>query len=389
MNERLALIGGIGIGAGLMYVLDPEKGRRRRARMRDKVAHAINKTEDALDTTSRDMRNRARGIAAEARSLLKRDEVSDEVLVDRVRSKMGRVVSHPHSIHVTVNHGRVTLSGTILEREVNDLLKCVSSMRAVTAIENHLGVHERGGDVPGLQGGIARRGEPFELMQVNWSPTARLLVGATGSALMFYGANRRDAIGITLSAFGLGLVVRGLTNAELKHIVGAGGRRAIDIQKDMYIAAPVERVFDFWANCENFPHFMRNVREVRKTDEGRYHWTVVGPAGVSVEWDAEVTKLVPNQILAWKSVPGSVIEHAGIIHFDLNAEGGTRISLKMSYNPPAGMVGHAVATLLGANPKKEMDEDLVRMKTMIETGKAPRDAALKQATAREASARSQ
>ncbi|HWP45421.1 MAG TPA: SRPBCC family protein [Blastocatellia bacterium] len=389
MNRNRSLIGAMGLGAGLMYLFDPERGRRRRARVRDKMAHAINKTGNAIDVTSRDIRNRARGILAQAGSLIKEERVSDEVLVQRVRSKMGRIVSHPHSIQVTADNGRVTLRGPILEREVNDLLKCVTSLRGVSSVDNQLEPHAQSGHVPGLQGGVTRPGEPFELMQSNWSPSARLLAGTAGGALALYGARRGGVSGAAASALGIGLLARGLTNTDIKRLIGVGGgRRAVDIQKDINIAAPVERVFEFFTNCENFPHFMRNVRQVRKVGEDRYHWTVAGPAGISVEWDSEITKLEANRLLAWKSVTSSLIEHAGIIRFDPNPDGSTRVDIKMSYNPPAGVIGHVIATLFGANPKKELDEDLVRMKTMIETGKAPHDAADRQPLVSEASAHS-
>ncbi len=120
---------------------------------------------------------------------------------------------------------------------------------------------------------------------------------------------------------------------------------------------------------------MRNVREVRDLGDGRSHWIVTGPAGTEVEWDATITRLESNKVLAWKTVPGSIVEHAGIIHFQPNPDGSTRVHIRLSYNPPAGALGHVVASLFGADPKSEMDEDLVRMKTFIETGKLPRDAA--------------
>jgi uncharacterized membrane protein len=126
---------------------------------------------------------------------------------------------------------------------------------------------------------------------------------------------------------------------------------------------------------------MSNVREVRKIDEGKYHWVVAGPAGLSVEWDAEITKLVPNQSIAFKSLPGSAIEQRGLIHFTSTAEGETSVDIKMSYNPPGGAVGHLVAMLFGADPKREMDEDLMRMKSFIETGEIPHDAAQKRSMA--------
>jgi uncharacterized membrane protein len=162
-----------------------------------------------------------------------------------------------------------------------------------------------------------------------------------------------------------------------------GGRRAVEVQKTININAPVEQVFEFWRNFENFPRFMSNVRAVRDDGGGRSHWTVAGPAGVPVSWDAEITRLEPDQLIAWKSVPGSAVANAGIIRFD-RVEGGTRIDIKLAYNPPAGAIGHGVAWLFGADPKSEIDADLVRMKTMIETGNPPGDAADTQAGGNEA-----
>jgi hypothetical protein len=96
---------------------------------------------------------------------------------------------------------------------------------------------------------------------------------------------------------------------------------------------------------------------------------VAGPAGIPVEWDAVITALVPNQLLAWKTVPGEAVRHAGVVVFDEDPQGGTRVHLRMTYKPPAGVIGHAVASLLGADPKQALDDDLVRFKSIIETGK--------------------
>src|SRR5688500_17292510 len=126
MNKELRIISGIGLGAALMYMLDPDRGRRRRALVRDKLASAANKTPDAIGVTARDLSNRVRGLAAQAGSMFASGEVSDGVLVARVRSKMGRSVSHPSSIEVAASQGRITLSGPILAGEIDDLLSCVS-----------------------------------------------------------------------------------------------------------------------------------------------------------------------------------------------------------------------------------------------------------------------
>ncbi|MBI3951096.1 MAG: SRPBCC family protein [Acidobacteria bacterium] len=295
--------------------------------------------------------------------------------MNKVRSQLGGAVSYPSSIEVTVNQGAVTFSGPILAHEVDKLLSRVRKVRGVKDVKNRLEVHERPDNVPGLQGGVERRGDQFELLQTHWSPTARLLVGAAGGALTYLGAKRRDPLGIALGTVGTGMLLRGLTNLEVERLIGLGaGRRAVELQKTINIAAPVERVYEFWSNFENFPRFMTNVREVRVSSGGQSHWVVEGPAGVPVEWDAGITKQQPNRLLAWKSVPGSVIQHAGIVRFDPD-NGGTRLDIKMSYNPPAGAVGHSLATLFGSDPKSMMDEDLMRMKTMIETGTPPHDAA--------------
>jgi uncharacterized membrane protein len=382
MSRELTLLGGLGLGAALMYLLDPDRGARRRALLLDKLASAANKTPDAIGATARDLSNRTRGIVAEVSSMFSGGEAPDQVVEARVRSKMGRIVSHPHAIEVAVNQGRVVLSGPILAHEVDDLLSCVSSVAGVTEVDNLLDVHKEAGSVPGLQGGRVRTGDRFELMQENWSPTARLLTGAAGGALFAYGLSRRDPLSLALSAGGLLLLARGATNLEFKRLVGVGaGRRAVEIQKAINVDAAVEDVYRFWTAYENFPLFMTNVREVRDSGNGQSHWVVAGPAGVPVEWDAVITEHVPYKLLAWKSVEGASVENSGIVRFDQNRDGTTRIEVRLSYNPPAGAVGHAVAALFGADPKTEMDEDLMRMKTLIETGNLPRDAAEKSTAA--------
>lgn len=388
MNRELALLGGIGLGATLMYMVDPDRGKRRRALMRDKLARASHKVPDAISATARDISNRVQGMAAQATSAFSSEDVSAEVLVARVRSKLGRIVSHPSSIEVAANQGRVVLSGPILAHETNDLLTCVRAVPGVREVDNLLDVHKQAGDVPGLQGGEPRSGDRFDLMQENWSPTSRLLAGAAGGALAVYGLSRRDPISLSLGAIGIGLIARGVTNLETKRLVGLGaGRRAVEIQKTINIAASVEQVYDFWKNFENFPSVMSNVQEVRDNGNGTSHWVVAGPMGVGVEWDAVITRDVPNELLAWKSVEGASVESAGIVHFTRNEDGTTSVQVKLSYNPPAGAIGHAIAALFGSDPKTEMDADLMRMKSMIETGVQPHDAAERKAPkAREATA---
>ncbi|MBI4444951.1 MAG: SRPBCC family protein [Acidobacteria bacterium] len=343
---------------------------------RDQVIHGLHKTGDALDATYRDLRNRTKGVIAETKSRISREVAADSVLVEKARSKLGRLVSHPSAIKVTVKDGIVTLSGPILAREVDRLLSRISSLRGIRGVENRLEIHQTADRTPGLQGGVARPGEPMEFMQTHWSPTARLLASGTGMALAIAGLRKGRLWGAALVPAGAALLARGLSNKEFKRLVGFGaGRKAVAVHKNITVGAPVEQVFEFWNNFQNFPKFMTSVREVRDSGAGRSHWTVSGPAGVPVEWDAVITRMVPNKTLAWKSVRGSTIGHSGIVHFFPNANGTTTIDIKLSYNPPGGALGHSLAALFGADPKRQMDEDLMRMKSFLETGVPPRDAA--------------
>jgi uncharacterized membrane protein len=96
---------------------------------------------------------------------------------------------------------------------------------------------------------------------------------------------------------------------------------------------------------------------------------------VPVTWDAVLSDYQPNKCIAWESVRGATVAHAGRIRFDENPDGSTRVDLCMSYNPPGGVIAHALASLLRADPKSEMDQDLARLKTLIERGRFPHDAA--------------
>jgi uncharacterized membrane protein len=182
-----------------------------------------------------------------------------------------------------------------------------------------------------------------------------------------------------LGISGGALVARSATNRDLASLLGFGSR-GITVQKTIHVAAPVERVFDFWTDYQNFPRFMHNVRDVRQVAENRSHWVVAGPAGVPVQWTAEVTHVVRGELIEWRSVSDSDVRHRGAVRFSNSGDGGngdsgTRVSVELSYIPPAGAFGHAVATIFGADPKSEMDADLLRMKSMIETGHPPHDAA--------------
>ena len=189
MDNR-ALLAGVGLGAALAFILDPDRGARRRALARDKVIRGARLTRDGLDATACDMANRARGIVAATRGRLSHETVDDDTLVERVRAKLGRASSHAHAIDVYACDGDVTLRGPILDREHSAALAAARSARGVSLVIDELEPHESADGIPSLQGEGRRAGSSFDLLQRNWAPGTRALVSlgalaAAGTALAY------------------------------------------------------------------------------------------------------------------------------------------------------------------------------------------------------------
>ncbi len=184
-----SFISGLAVGAGTMFLLDPDRGGRRRALVRDKAVRAAHKTADGLDALSRDVSNRARGAAAEVRARFSGDEsVNARKLMERARAELGRVVSHPRAIDVSATaDGCVRLCGPILSEEADQALGSVRSVRGVCAVIDELERHDSP-DIPALQGGRARPGRRSALLQESWSPTTKLMVGLVSAAAIATGA---------------------------------------------------------------------------------------------------------------------------------------------------------------------------------------------------------
>lgn len=373
MGARLFL-GAAAAGAVSMYLLDPDHGRRRRAVMRDRLSSGMSRLDEASSVASRDLRNRARGLAHEVRARFTREEVPDEILCERVRSRLGWAVSHPGAIEISALSGRVTLSGAVLEREYVRLLRTVWAVRGVADVEDRLAVYENPEGVSALQGAGRARERRYGPWQRNWPPGIRVVMGAAGGALLLNAlVGRHSALGLLGGAAGAALIARSSSNMPLDRLVGVR-RRAMELQKCIDVAAPVEQVFETFSQLERFPELMTHVREVRVRGDGTSQWIVEGPAGRTLSWEAVTTRLEPNRLIGWRTLPGSAVEHAGLLRFE-PTDGGTRVLVTMSYTPPAGALGHAVARLFGADPKSELNDDLLRMKVFLETGRRAHDAA--------------
>jgi uncharacterized membrane protein len=141
------------------------------------------------------------------------------------------------------------------------------------------------------------------------------------------------------------------------------------VSQSLAINSTPQALYAFWRNVENLPRFMAHLESVTATGDRTSHWIAKAPAGMSVEWDAEIVRDDANEGLAWQTVEGSEIQHQGTVRFEPARSGrGTIVRVEMRYVPPAGKVGVQLARILGEEPKVQIKDDLRRLKQLIETG---------------------
>jgi uncharacterized membrane protein len=356
------ILASIGLGAGLMYFFDPQHGNRRRALVRDKAVHLVNSLDESLETGVDDMRNRARGTLSELTAKFSGEDTPDWILEERVRTALGRTTRHARALEIRSSDGHIHLAGPVLKDERDAILTAAGRTRGVYSVEDEMQVFENPQDIPSLQGSAQRQSE---FQQGNWSPATRLLSGVGGSLLALYGLKRKGLTKPLLSTAGLVLTTRSVTNMDTRSLLGIGGEKAIKIRKAINIDAPIDEVYQFWRNFENFELFMEHVKEVSVQGDIST-WKVAGPAGTTVEYQSRMTRDVPNESIAWETLPGSQVQHSGFVRFDPSTTGGTRVSVQLDYLPPAGELGHVVAELFGVDPRQAMNEDLIRLKSLLE-----------------------
>lgn len=237
-------------------------------------------------------------------------------------------------------------------------------------MEHHLETFREPGRVPELQGRAARRVRTPELLQAHWSPATRVVAGALGAAGAIAGARLRGAAGAVLGVLGAASLARAVTDTRLGKLLGLGaGRGAVRIQKTIEISRPVSEVFSLWRNYESFPKFMARIAGVEDLGEGRSRWTAKGPGGKETSWTARITRFEPNAAIAWETESGALAAHRGTVRFQALSAENSRVDVTLEYTPPAGALGHTVAAIFGADAGAMLDEDLLRLKTLLERGK--------------------
>ncbi|HEX8312774.1 MAG TPA: SRPBCC family protein, partial [Chthoniobacteraceae bacterium] len=149
---------------------------------------------------------------------------------------------------------------------------------------------------------------------------------------------------------------------------GGGEARTIQVSRDITIERSPEELYRFWRDFENLPSFMTHLRSVEVHANGRSRWVAKAPAGTTVEWEAEIIRDKPNEMIAWCSLSGADVDNCGSVHFEPAAMGrGCLLRVKIDYTPPGGKLGATIAKLFGEEPQQQLDDDLERFKQLMES----------------------
>ena len=186
---------------------------------------------------------------------------------------------------------------------------------------------------------------------------AEALVG--GALLGFSGGRRPGSLFARIA--GAGLLVAAFAPALTRRLLLAGAaRRRVHLQTTLDIERPVREVFDFCRDFENFPRIIQSLHRVVDYQDGRSRWEVMSPSGELLSWETQVTKYLPNAVIAWRSAAGSIVDCTGLIHFAPNASGGTRLEIQIDYDPCQTGLTDAFRALFDISRTEQLQADLSR-----------------------------
>jgi uncharacterized membrane protein len=213
----------------------------------------------------------------------------------------------------------------------------------------------------------------------------RIISSLAGAALTAYGLSSGRRGSLLMAGLGGALLHRGMTgrcqvycalgmNTAKPHAATVvPANQGCKVEKSITIMRPPAELYSYWRELENLSKVMKHLKTVEPLDRVRSHWVAEGPLGKDIEWDAEIFNDIENDVIAWRSIPGGDIDTAGSVRFEpVGGNAGTKVTVNLKYDPPAGKVGGLIASILGHNPERMIEEDLGRFKQLMESSEIAR-----------------
>lgn len=205
---------------------------------------------------------------------------------------------------------------------------------------------------------------------------------AAGGALVVHGLRRRSPVGLAAAAAGGVLVYRGVsgesflyrafgTDSDSNQEPGVveGGTR---VSRTVTVDAPAEDLHDRWQDPDTLERVVAHFADVSAVDEGRFHWSIDGPAGRQFSWESQVVEDDPGERLRWASLPGAPVPNEWTVEFDeAPGDRGTKVTLTVDVDAPGGRLGTAAVDHLSVLSEGAVGEILRRFKRLVETGEIP------------------
>jgi len=362
-----ALTGAVA-AASVVYYFDASRSGGSRPAALERSAQAARRSLSRLQAASRDLAHRAYGIGAFATAWWRHASVPPPILVQRVRTRLGRAVSHPGAVHVDVDpQGTVQLSGSVLAWEHEPLRRTVAGIPGVRAIRDALQVYESAEHESALLGApIKRRRQARGGTPGNGRPAAlRLLMALVGSSLRPGGSSRRDTLGAAGASAGGAWLLPGVSGPR-RHAPRLRGP-VLEVCQTLRVKAPIERVYRGLRQADRLVTLLPAFRALlRHRPDGATRWAVHDPEGWPLEWTALITELHPNRQIAWRTTDDSMLGQSGMIWLEAIDPQQTRLHLYVSLREPPGRTGQALRRLLGDGPTGELTQTLRRLCQYLE-----------------------
>lgn len=351
MSRMKNLITAAGLGAVAMYFLDPERGQQRRQVVKQRTDKLSKEVNHFWDATSRDISNRVVGLKYELQHAADDEPIPDDILEQRVRSRIGHAVANPRTIEVTAHEGKITLSGTALEREMDRLIAAVWATRGVFGVENQMEVVP----VPDIE----------KIAPSSSDDLTRNTCSLAGSALMLAGLKRRGKLRAGLALAGGVLLARGLWQ-EGKGLTGSD----VTAENVILIDAPQDEVFALLADFRQYAQFLPGIESVEDLGAGRFQWNAhlerAEVVVLNLKWVTVVEEVIPGERISFRGEDGSSFMESGCFELQPGPAGATQVTGRLKYRLPGGQFAQMAAAAVGFDAGSILQSGLRNMKTTLE-----------------------